>query len=123
MRQEFMSGSSSSALSPTERAVCEYWADAETMRMQPRCPAAYRATVFQRKQAEILAQRAFHVEHIGRVVDTVLDCLTPEVPYEAPIDPLLARAARAAGIEAGRAERAELLAKMRDEQGRDPSWH
>lgn len=116
------SGSSSSALSPTEKAVCEYWADAETMRMQPRCPAAYRATVLARKQAEIIAQRAFHVEHIGRIVDSVLDSVTPEVHYEAPIDPLIARRARELGIEAGRAERAELLAKLRAEQGADPSW-
>lgn len=115
------SSSSSGPLTAEERAIAEYFADAECERKRPRNHAAYRATVLARKATELIAARG--------IVTTVSDYRSPRVIIDTaavddfvPIDPLLARQSWRAGIDAGRAERAELLAKMVAEQNQDVRW-
>lgn len=109
-------------LTAEERAIAEYFADAECARKRPNNPAAYRATILARKCSELIAARALTAaRRVTLLTDEVVVTDTAEEPF-VPVDPLIAAQRWREGREASRCEQPELLARLRAEQARDHSW-
>lgn len=114
--------SSSSSCTTEERARAEAYAEAECDRINPRCRAAYRATIIAKVLAEASTDAALQRAFQARILDSAVAKLT-ETPLCEPVsdepaevwatDPTERRAIR---------ERALLLAQMEREQSMDHSW-
>lgn len=115
MAQTGTRSSSSSCLTEEEKAVAEFFADAECERIRPRNRDAYRATVLARKSAELIANRAAIAGLRTQFVQSGMDVLVAqdEAADGWSADPDQRRAARERGL---------LLARLEAEQGKDPSW-
>lgn len=110
------------ALTTEERARAEAYAEAECDRINPRCRAAYRATIFAKRSAEILEDRNRQAAFQGLILDQALANIVDRTDrlWESDAaagawqaDPVERRAARERGL---------LLARMEREQGVDASW-